>query len=58
MEWLHNTHPLQHTQADAAVTLFGGAYTNFTKKSFRLYFRSEYGDANWRPLFSPATSMA
>ena len=53
VEWLHNTDPLQHTQADAAVTLFGGAYTNFTKKSFRLYFRSEYGDAKLAaPLFA------
>ena len=53
VEWLHNADPLQHTQVDAAVTLFGGAYTDFTKKSFRLYFRSEYGDAKLAaPLFT------
>jgi hypothetical protein len=39
-------------QEDAGVTHFGGYYTNFSKKSFRLYFRSEYGTKKLRyPVF-------
>jgi hypothetical protein len=30
-------------QENAGVELFGGAYTNFAKKSFRVAFKSEYG---------------
>jgi len=30
-------------QIDAGIHAFGGAFTNFDKKSFRLHFRSEYG---------------
>ncbi|BDS05200.1 hypothetical protein NT6N_02400 [Oceaniferula spumae] len=30
-------------QEDAGVSYFGGYFTNFDKKSFRLYFRKEYG---------------
>lgn len=30
-------------QEPCGVRLFGGAFTDFAKKSFRLYFRSEYG---------------
>lgn len=53
VEWLHNTDPLQHKGANAGVTLFGGAYTTFNKRSFRLTFRSEYGDSKFEaPLFT------
>ena len=39
-------------QEDAGVTHFGGYFTNFSKKSFRLYFRSEYGAKKLRyPVF-------
>lgn len=31
--------------ANAGVKYFGGAYTNFDKKNFRLAFRSSYGDS-------------
>ncbi|MGB1259833.1 MAG: FN3 associated domain-containing protein, partial [Akkermansiaceae bacterium] len=30
-------------QVDAGVSYFGGYFTNFDKKSFRLYFRKQYG---------------
>lgn len=53
MEWLHPTDPLQHAKANAGVTHFGGAYTSFNKKSFRLKFRAEYGDRRLTaPLFA------
>lgn len=39
-------------QEDAGMTNFGGGYTNFTKKSFRLYFREKYGAAKLKhPIF-------
>ncbi|HAN83955.1 MAG TPA: hypothetical protein DCQ59_12080, partial [Verrucomicrobiales bacterium] len=39
-------------QEDAGMTNFGGGYTNFTKKSFRLYFRKKYGTAKLKhPIF-------
>jgi hypothetical protein len=44
LEWIHNTDPLQHAHADCGVQYFGGAFTNFAKKSFRFYFRGKYGD--------------
>ena len=43
-EWIHNTDPLQHSHANCGVQYFGGAFTSFAKKSFRLYFRGQYGD--------------
>ena len=43
-EWIHNIDPLQHAHANSGVTYFGGAFTVFNKKSFRLYFRGQYGD--------------
>ena len=53
VEWLHPTDPLQHKSARAGVTNYGGAYTAFNKKSFRLYFRQEYGDSKFdAPLFA------
>ncbi|MEN8865945.1 MAG: lamin tail domain-containing protein [Akkermansiaceae bacterium] len=39
-------------QEDAGMTNFGGGFTNFAKKSFRLYFRKEYGAAKLKhPVF-------
>lgn len=39
-------------QEEAGLANFGGGFTNFPKKSFRLYFRSEYGAAKLRhPIF-------
>jgi hypothetical protein len=39
-------------QVDAGVTNFGGYFTDFAKKNFRLYFRSKYGPTKLRyPLF-------
>ncbi len=39
-------------QEDAGVRYYGGAFTNFAKKNFRLYFRAIYGDTKLRyPLF-------
>lgn len=43
-EWIHNTDPLQHAHANCGVQNFGGAFTTFAKKSFRCYFRGQYGD--------------
>lgn len=53
VEWLDSAHPLEQTKVDAAIGLYGGAYTDFAKKSFRLYFRSAYGSAKLAaPLFA------
>ncbi|MCW5556658.1 MAG: lamin tail domain-containing protein [Verrucomicrobiae bacterium] len=51
MEWLlPDGQPGVH--APCGVRYFGGAFTDFAKKNFRLYFRSEYGAAKLRyPLF-------
>jgi len=51
MEWLHpDGRP--GIQAPCGVRHFGGAFTDFAKKNFRLYFRSEYGASKLRyPLF-------
>ena len=39
-------------QEDAGVTHFGGYFTNFSKKSFRISFRGEYGAKKLRyPVF-------
>ena len=39
-------------QIDAGIDAFGGRSTDFDKKSFRLHFRSEYGDSRLDfPLF-------
>ena len=39
-------------QEDAGMTNFGGRFTRFDKKSFRLYFRKEYGAGKLRhPIF-------
>ena len=40
------------TQEDVGVRHFGGAFTNFDKKNFRLYFRGVYGKKKFEfPLF-------
>ena len=51
-EWLNpDGSPGGHARCGARW--FGGAFTFFEKKSFRLYFRSEYGDSKLRyPLFA------
>ena len=39
-------------QVDAGVSRFGGYFTNFAKKNFRLYFRARYGASKLRyPLY-------
>jgi len=39
-------------QEDAGMTNFGGGFTNFAKKSFRLYFREKYGAKKLKhPIF-------
>ncbi len=39
--------------ADCGVRLYGGAFTDFAKKNFRLYFRSEFGASKLKyPLFA------
>jgi hypothetical protein len=39
-------------QEDAGMTNFGGRFTRFDKKSFRLYFRKEYGAGKLKyPIF-------
>jgi len=39
-------------QVNAGIRHFGGAWTNFSKKNFRIYFRREYGVGKLRyPLF-------
>lgn len=50
-EWI-DPDGVRGTQAECGARLYGGAFTYFEKSSFRLYFRSEYGDAKLRyPLF-------
>lgn len=52
MEWL----PADGTptaQADAGVVLYGGAFTDFAKKNFRLSFRREFGPSKFSyPFFA------
>ena len=51
VEWLSPDGGEQF-QIDAGVATFGGEFTNFAKKNFRLYFRSEYGAPKLEfPLF-------
>ena len=39
-------------QENAGVTHYGGYFTNFSKKSFRIYFRGEFGTTKLRyPIF-------
>ncbi len=51
VEWL-NPDNTAGFQANCGTNYFGGAFTNFAKKSFRLYFRGEYGTPNLNyPVF-------
>ena len=51
VEWL-NSDETPGFQVDAGISRFGGYFTNFNKKSFRLYFRKRYGAATLKfPLF-------
>ncbi len=51
MEWID---PVKNEdlQLNAGIQNYGGSYTDFDKKNFRLYFRGVYGDTKLRhPLF-------
>lgn len=51
VEWL-NPDGSAGFQVDSGISRFGGYYTNFAKKSFRLYFRKRYGPGTLKyPLF-------
>jgi hypothetical protein len=51
-EWL-NPDNSPGIQVDAGVRNFGGAFTDFAKDSYRVYFRSDYGAAKLKyPLFA------
>ena len=51
MEWLEPGNN-DGFQINAGISRFGGYYTNFQKKSFRLYFRKRYGEGQLKyPLF-------
>ena len=51
-EWLRSDGG-ESIQADCGVRLYGGAYTDFAKKSFRIYFRKEFGISKLKyPLFA------
>lgn len=51
VEWLEPGQTASF-QVDAGVRYFGGAFTDFDKENFRLYFKSEYGVPKLRyPLF-------
>ena len=50
-EWIGNNGK-PGIQEDCGIQRFGGAFTDFAKKSFRLYFRAQYGAAKLKhPLF-------
>lgn len=51
-EWL-NPDNSPGVQVDAGVRNFGGAFTDFAKDSYRLYFRAEYGASKLEyPVFA------
>ncbi len=51
VEWL-NPDGSKGFQIDAGISRFGGYFTNFPKKSFRLYFRKRYGEATLKyPIY-------
>ncbi len=56
LEWIPSSGEATNAparQIDCGIQQFGGAYTDFAKKSFRLYFRAEYGASRFRaPLFA------
>src|SRR4051812_20819403 len=52
IEWL-NPDGSPGFQEDCGVRYYGGAFTTFEKKSFRLYFRSTYGASKLKyPIFT------
>lgn len=52
VEWISPVGGDPGFQIDAGIRAFGGEYTNFAKKNFRLYFRGEYGATELEyPLF-------
>lgn len=52
VEWIDPSNPAGF-QEDCGVRKFGGAFTDFAKDNFRLYFRSEFGATKLRfPLFA------
>lgn len=53
LEWLDPTGLSNGFQIPCGVQLFGGAFTNFAKKSFRVSFKGEYGATKLKyPLFA------
>lgn len=51
IEWI-NADGTKGFQHDAGITRFGGYFTDFDKKSFRVYFRKDYGVGKLNyPLF-------
>ena len=51
IEWL-SPDGLPGFHEDCGIKEFGGAFTDFSKKSFRLYFRSDYGASKLKfPIF-------
>lgn len=51
-EFIHPTDATKSAHAGTGVDFFGGAFTSFAKKSFRLHFRGVYGDKKLKaPLF-------
>lgn len=52
VEWIDPSSP-DGFQEDCGVRKFGGAFTDFAKDNFRLYFRAEFGATKLRfPLFA------
>jgi Concanavalin A-like lectin/glucanases superfamily/CotH kinase protein/Chitobiase/beta-hexosaminidase C-terminal domain len=52
LEWLDPLGVSPGFQIPCGVQLFGGAFTNFAKKSYRISFKGEYGASNLNfPLF-------
>ena len=53
LEWLDPSGVTAGFQIPCGVQLFGGAFTNFAKKSFRVSFKGEYGASKLNyPLFA------
>lgn len=54
VEWIPRPgDPGEPVRAGCGIRQFGGAYTDFSKESFRLHFRSRYGTPRFRaPLFA------
>ncbi len=53
LEWLNASDPLAQFHVRCGVKNFGGAFTNFAKKSFRVSFKGEYGATKLKfPVFA------